>query len=614
MNHLHNLKSTCVEALHQVFGLDLSADEVVINETRREFSGDYTIVLFSWVKLLKVSPSELGQKLGEFLTKHNEEVADFEVVQGFLNVTMTDQYWIKQLSDLIHSTQQRYHEPNGQKVMIEFASPNTNKPLHLGHIRNILLGWSCSKILEAAGYDIIRTQIVNDRGVAICKSMLAWRKYGNGITPSMANIKSDHFVGNYYVAFEKAFSDEYTIWQESIVATELYNQKGKEGQSKLEFFKTYKNQYFNEYSNLGKEVREMLLDWESGHPETIELWKQMNNWVYEGFDVTYKNLGVTFDCTYFESDTYLLGKEVVDIGLSKGVFYKEEDNSVWINLEDVGMDKKVILRKDGTSVYVTQDIGTAHKRYLDHNVSSMVYTVADEQDYHFKVLFEILKRLGEPYADKLFHLSYGMVDLTTGKMKSREGTVVDADDLISEVVAEAASMSQERGEIAALPEQDQKDILRKIGLAALKYFIIKVHPKKRMTFDPKESVDMQGQTGPYIQNAYVRIKSLLRKSPIVEFSDVESSVSIAGQEKALIKHLLNYPSLIKEAASTYDPSIIANFVYSLAKDFHRFYHDMRILNAESQEVKKFRIQLSSKTGEVLSHALDLLGIEVPERM
>ncbi len=614
MIFLKSIADRFAEAVKVCFGVVLNEQDLLINETRKEFNGDYTFVIFPLVKLLKKSPVEIGRTLGTWLVEHEDAVSDYEVIQGFLNVTLSDKFWFQVFTQIQQDKTFGYQPAKGKKVLVEFSSPNTNKPLHLGHVRNILLGWSCSKILEANGYDVIKTQVINDRGIAVCKSMLAWKKYAGGSTPETANMKGDHFVGEYYVRFEKEFSNEYLNFQQSPEGLLWYETNKKEGQDTSLFFKESKNRYFNEYSQLGAEAKQMLLNWEAGDPETIALWKKMNQWVYDGFNVTYQKLGVSFDSLYYESDTYLLGKKVIEEGLAKGVFYKENDGSVWVNLEDAGMDRKIVLRSDGTSVYVTQDIGTAQQRYADFGIEKMVYTVADEQDYHFKVLFEILKRLGEPYAHGLFHLSYGMIDLPTGKMKSREGTVVDADDLIDEVIQEARDMSVERGEIAALPVKEQDEILKSIGLGALKFFIIKVQAKKRMVFDPKESVDMQGQTGPYIQNAYVRIQSIKRKSSVTSNEPFEKYKTINEQEKTLIKELINFPAVVQEAGASYDPSGIANYAYLLAKEFHRFYHDVRILNAETPEARHFRIELAGKVGEVLEKAFDLLGIEMPERM
>jgi arginyl-tRNA synthetase len=614
MNFLSDIKDSFKKAVLSIYAIEILDNEILINETRKEFIGDFTFVIFPLVKALKKSPAEIGSQVGTWLVENNEDVVAYETVQGFLNLSLNDTFWQRAFEKIQKTTHYGYAPANGKKVLVEFSSPNTNKPLHLGHIRNILLGWSCSKILKANGYEVIRAQIINDRGIAICKSMLAWQKFGNGATPTSTNIKGDHFVGDYYVLFEKEFVSEYEGFQYTDMGLAVYERNKKEGQDLASFFKEYKNTYFNTYSALGAEAKAMLIAWEAKDPEVTALWKKMNSWVYEGFDQTYQMLGVSFDALYYESDTYILGKKAVEDGLAKGVFYQQEDGSVWVNLEDVGMDRKIVLRSDGTSVYITQDIGTAQQRYADHGVEKMVYTVADEQDYHFKVLFEICKRFNEPFAQGLYHLSYGMVDLPTGRMKSREGTVVDADDLMSEVIQEARNMSADRGEITALSHEEQEDILRKIGLAALKFFIIKVQPKKRMIFDPKESVDMQGQTGPYVQNAYVRIQSVKRKAGNDILSKGCHYTTVNEYEKTLIGHLMQFPQIIKDAGEQYDPSGLANYVYNLAKDYHRFYHEVRILNAESEDAKIFRAKLSDQVGSVLETTFDLLGIEMPERM
>ncbi len=614
MDFLSDIRETYKRAVMAIYDIEVRDEDILINETRKEFAGDFTFVIFPLVKTLKKSPVEIGSSIGNWMLQSNQEIKSYETVQGFLNLSFNDSFW-QSVFDKIQNTSQFGYAPlNGKKVLVEFSSPNTNKPLHLGHIRNILLGWSCSKILEANGYEVIKAQVINDRGIAICKSMLAWQKFGHGATPSSTNIKGDHFVGDYYVLFEKEFVIEYEGFQFSDMGIAVYENNKKEGQDLASFFKEYKNTYFNTYSALGAEAKAMLIAWEAKDPEVTALWEKMNSWVYEGFDQTYQMLGVSFDALYYESDTYILGKKAVEDGLAKGVFYQQEDGSVWVNLEDVGMDRKIVLRSDGTSVYITQDIGTAQQRFADHGTEKMVYTVADEQDYHFKVLFEICKRFNEPFADGLYHLSYGMVDLPTGRMKSREGTVVDADDLMSEVIQEARNMSADRGEIAALTPKEQEDILRKIGLAALKFFIIKVQPKKRMIFDPKESVDMQGQTGPYVQNAYVRIQSVKRKAGYDILSKDSLYLTVNEYEKTLIGHLMQFPQIIKDAGEQYDPSGLANYAYNLAKDYHRFYHEVRILNAESEDAKIFRAKLSDQVGSVLETTFDLLGIEMPERM
>lgn len=614
MKILQEIQKGIVGALQSGYGYKATLADVQVGQTRREFEGDYTVVVFPFVKATKSNPVQLGEVLGAYVVEHVDAVGRFNVVKGFLNFSMTDAYWKNQLQSVYAMADFGVHPANGKKVMVEFSSPNTNKPLHLGHIRNILLGWSCSKILAAAGYEVIRTQIINDRGIAVCKSMLAWQKFGNGETPESTGEKGDHFVGKYYVRFDQEYNKEYELWQKTEEGQSVYHAQKKGDQSAEDFFKKYKNEYFNAYSLLGNEAKDMLLAWEAKDDQIRNLWMMMNSWVYSGFGATYKALGVEFDKLYYESDTYLLGKKTVDEGLAKEVFYREDDGSVWIDLEDAGMDKKIVLRSDGTAVYMTQDIGTAMVRNTDFGVEKMVYVVADEQDYHFKVLFEILKRLGEPYADELHHLSYGMIDLPTGKMKSREGTVVDADDLMLEVIQEAREGSAERGELGEMDKADQEDILRMIGLAALKFMIIKVQPKKRMTFDPKESVDMQGQTGPYVQNAYVRIKSILRRYEKESYGSYEKYIDLNIHETALLKEIVEYPGLVQSAAENYDPSAIANYAYNLAKTYHRFYHDVRILTAESEEAKAFRLELSSVVASVLSKAMDLLGIEMPERM
>ena len=602
------------KGLQEHLQLDVSTTDITWNVTRKEFEGDYTIVTFPFTRTTKKSPEQVGAILGEYLVANLPEVEAFNVVKGFLNLVVADGFWHRFLMQTRDNPHYGYLPPNGQKVMVEFSSPNTNKPLHLGHIRNILLGWSTSRLLQAAGYEVVKVQIVNDRGIAICKSMLAWEKFGEGSTPASTGIKSDHFVGDYYVLFEQKFQEEYKSWQEGEEASQVYAARKEADLDRDSFFKAYKNDYFNDYSLLGKEARNLVLQWEAGDPAAVALWEKMNAWVYAGFNETYQRLGVSFDKLYFESNTYLLGKDIISDGLKAGVFYQKPDQSVWIDLEDAKLDHKLVLRSDGTSVYMTQDLGTARLRYEDFGVNRMVYVVADEQNYHFKVLFEILKRLGEPYADGLFHLSYGMVDLPTGKMKSREGTVVDADDLMAEVIGEARGNSLERGALEALPEAEREEIIRKIGLAALKFFIIKVHPRKRMVFDPKESVDMQGQTGPYIQNAYVRIQSVLRKAATADLSEADRYVALDVAEKQLIAMVYDFPTQVKTAAEAYDPSVIANYCYDLAKSYHKFYHDFPILKADIPGASAFRLILSQIIAGVLQTGMDLLGIEMPERM
>ncbi|MBK7474802.1 MAG: arginine--tRNA ligase [Haliscomenobacter sp.] len=615
MMHIISLiQSGVMEVVKELYGVSLAPDDLTISPTRKEFTGDYTLVVFPFTRFVKKKPEDIGNELGNALLGKVAYLHGYNVIKGFLNLELSDQFWKDFLGDIYAKENFGFLPKNGHKVLVESCSPNTNKPLHLGHIRNILLGWSMYKILEAAGYDVVRVQIINDRGIAVCKSMLAWQKFGRGATPASEGLKGDHFVGDFYVRFDKAFKEEYSQWQGTSEAEQVFESGKQNGQSREEFFKAYKDIYFNEHSALGREARDMLLRWEAGDPETVALWEQMNSWVYQGFEVTYKALGVAFDKFYFESDTYLLGKDTVEKGLQSGIFYRLDDGSVWIDLEDAKLDKKLVLRKDGTSVYITQDIGTAQLRYRDFGVEKMVYVVADEQNYHFQVLFEIMKRLGEPYAEGLFHLSYGMVELPTGRMKSREGTVVDADDLLAEVVREARENTLERENIAGLPEAEQEEVIRKIALAALKFFLIKVHPKKRMIFDPKESVDLQGQTGPYVQNAYVRVQSVLRKIESEDLSAASAHEPLNADERDLIGQVYQFPGIIQEAVREYDPSAIANYCFNLAKAYHRFYHEHSILRAENEAARAFRLQLSMAVAHVLRNGMDLLGIDMPERM
>jgi len=613
MEFIENIQKLVAKCIEEHYDYELSPESVVVNTTKSDFDGEFTVVLFSFLKQLKTSPEQLGQIIGDYLKSNSDIIADYNIVKGFLNLSLPSEFWISTLREIKAKDNYGKQPSNGQKVLVEYSSPNTNKPLHLGHIRNILLGWSISNIYDAVGYEVIRTKIVNDRGVAICKSMLAWKKFGEGETPESAKMKGDFLVGKYYVLFDKKLKEEYNSWQQSSEANSLYEKHAKDDTDSQSFFKSYKNKYFNEYSDLGKEVKDMLIKWEANDPETRGLWSKMNAWVYNGFDTTYNSLGINFDSKYYESETYLTGKEIIEDGLVKQVFYQKEDGSIWVDLEDAGLDHKILLRADGTSVYLTQDLGTADIRYKDTAANKMIYVVGDEQDYHFKVLFEVMKKMGRSYADNLYHLSYGMVDLPTGKMKSREGTVVDADDLIAEVIAEARAGAKERGDLSELTEDQQEEVYRSIGLAALKFFMLKVTAKKRMVFDPKESVDMQGQTGPYIQNAYVRIKSIFRKSDETRNSDY-GSYQILNQEKDIVRALVQYPQLIQQAADNYDPSIIANYSYSLAKLFHRFYHDVRILKAETPESKSFRLDLCETVADVLQSSFSLLGILMPERM
>jgi arginyl-tRNA synthetase len=616
MNLLDNIKQAVASAVTQLYGTPTEASAVQVNPTPAEFTGDYTVVIFPYVRAAKKAPDVAGAEIGAYLQENVPLISGFNVIKGFLNVEISAVWWQDFLVTTNNNPDYGRQPRNGRKVMVEYSSPNTNKPLHLGHVRNCLLGWSCSQILDATGHDIVKVQIINDRGVAICKSMYAWKTYGEGKTPESEGIKSDHFVGDYYVLFENKSRAEYAEWQKTDEAATVFAARKKTEMETDEFFKDYKNQWFNLYSKLGADVREMLLKWEAGDSETIALWKQLNNWVYNGFETTYNRMGVAFDKLYYESNTYLLGKDLVEEGLEKGVFYKKEDNSVWVDLTDAGYDHKLVLRSDGTSVYITQDLGTARMRYEDFGAERVVYTVADEQNYHFAVLFEILKRLGEPYAAGLYHLAYGMVELPTGRMKTREGTVVDADDLMDEVVNAAREESKERGELSAFSPEEQEEMLTRVGMAALKYFMLRVNSRKRMVFDPKESVDLQGQTGPFIQYAYVRTNGLMQRvaKEGIDMQNFKSYTDFQSSEKELLKVLYEYPAAVLQAADEYDPSHIANYCYNLAKTYNRLWHDVKIISAETAEAKAFRLQLSKATGMVLQSGMRLLGIEMPERM
>ena len=617
MTVVDEIKSSVVKGVEDLYGIKVDPEKVITSLTRKEFTGDYTVVVFPFSKIAKKKPDEVGAEMGAYLVDNIVQIDDSNVIKGFLNLSLSNEYWKNFLFNIADDDRYGKFDKNGKTVLVEFSSPNTNKPLHLGHIRNILLGWSAAKILDAAGYEVKKVQIVNDRGIAICKSMIAWKLFGEGATPESTGTKGDHFIGKYYVQFETAFKEEYKAWQQAPNRPEIPSSDllSNGDMSEEEFWKKNKNWYFNNHSKLGAAAKEMLLKWEANDEETRNLWKQMNGWVYEGFEETYKNLGVDFDKLYFESDTYLLGKDIIEEGLKQDIFYRKDDSSVWIDLEDAKLDHKLVLRSDGTSVYMTQDIGTANVRHQDYGMDKMVYVVADEQDYHFKVLFEIMKRMGAPYADGLFHLSYGMVDLPTGKMKSREGTVVDADDLIKEVIEEARLNSVERGEIEGISKEEQQDILNKVGLAALKYFIVKVNPKKRMVFDPKESVDLQGQTGPYIQYSFVRINGVVKRAikEGINFDDAKGYTDLQPQERELILQLSEFPHLVQNAAKELDPSIIAAYCYNMAKLYHKFWHDLKIFGEEKETVA-FRLLLSKKVGAVLKSGMDLLGIQMPERM
>jgi len=577
------------KAISQLYKVDL--ESVEFQATRKEFEGDITVVVFPMLRVVKGNPVKIGQSIGDFLVANVKEVIRFNVVKGFLNVVFSDSYFLNFFKET--SDYSKFGKVTGEEetIMVEYSSPNTNKPLHLGHIRNILLGYSVAEILKASGKKAYKTQIVNDRGIHICKSMLAWKTYGNGETPEISGLKGDKLVGNYYVKFDQVYKKE---------IAQLLAEGFSEKEAKLKAPSLIKAQ-------------EMLIKWEAGDEETVSLWKTMNSWVYEGFDKTYASLGVDFDKLYYESNTYLLGKEVIKDGLSKDVFFQKEDGSIWCDLTDDGLDEKIVQRSDGTAVYMTQDIGTAIQRVKDYpEITGMIYTVGNEQDYHFKVLFLILKKLGYQWAENLFHLSYGMVDLPSGKMKSREGTVVDADDLISDMAQTAKKISEELGKIDDFSEEEKEGLHKTIGLGALKYYILKVDPKKRILFNPEESVDFQGNTGPFIQYTYARIQSILRKAETQ--TEVSNLLKLHPKEKELIKQLQLFPEAIQLAGVQYSPALIANYTYELVKSFNSFYQNVSILGSDNNEEKSFRIQLSKAVSDVIKTAFNLLGIEVPERM
>lgn len=588
------LTSPIQKAVRELF--DIAIDKVEFQITRKEFEGDITMVIFPLLKVIKGNPIEIGTKIGNYLVENVESVIRFNVVSGFLNIVASDDYYLTFFNEIKDKKDFGFTNvnPNDKAVMVEYSSPNTNKPLHLGHVRNNLLGYSVAEIIKASGKKVYKTQIINDRGIHICKSMLAWKKFGNGQTPANSNLKGDKLVGNFYVKFDQEYKAQ---------IAELMEGGKTEDEAKKQ-------------APIIVEAQQMLLDWEAGKPEVIELWKTMNQWVYDGFAETYKNLGVDFDCYYYESDTYLLGKEVVQFGLEKGIFEKDPDGSVWIDLTSDGLDRKIVLRSDGTAVYMTQDIGTAIQRVKDFpDVGGMVYTVGNEQDYHFKVLFLILKKLGFDWAESLYHLSYGMVELPSGKMKSREGTVVDADELMEEMTTTAARISTELGKLDGYSEEEKAKLFKTIGLGALKYYILKVDPKKQILFNPEESVDFAGNTGPFIQYTYARIQSILRKADFnLDMNITSNDIEMHPKEKELLKQIELFPEVIQNAANNHSPALVANYTYELVKEYNSFYQSVSILGEENMTKKVFRVQLSKKVAETIKLAFKLLGIEVPERM
>tara|TARA_B110000285_G_scaffold221122_1_gene273660 strand:- start:398 stop:2176 length:1779 start_codon:yes stop_codon:yes gene_type:complete len=592
MNIQTRLEAKVKEGFFTLFETTLPTVE--FQTTRKDFEGDITIVVFPMLRYKKGNPAQIGESLGEYLVEKIQEIIAYNVVKGFLNLVIDDRIYLESFNAIHSQDNFGFNTSPKDVVMVEYSSPNTNKPLHLGHVRNNLLGYSVAEILKASGNKVYKTQIINDRGIHICKSMLAWKKFGNSKTPVSTGMKGDSFVGKYYVKF----NDEYKKEISTLIADGMSEDDAKKQAPIL------------------IEAQQMLLKWEAGESETVALWEMMNSWVYEGFKITYKNLGVDFDTLYYESNTYLLGKDVIEDGITRGVFLKKEDGSVWCDLTDEGLDEKLVLRSDGTAVYMTQDIGTAIQRVKDHSdINGMVYTVGNEQDYHFKVLFLILKKLGFSWAAQLYHLSYGMVDLPSGKMKSREGTVVDADELMVEMTETAKSISQELGKLEGYSEEEKSALYKTIGMGALKYFILKVDPKKRILFDPKASVDFQGNTGPFIQYTYARIQSILRKATF----DYSQEVSISGmslhiKEKELIKQLELYPDTIQQAAKNYSPALIANYTYDLVKEFNSFYQNVSILGETDKSKKIVRVQLANKVADVIKSAFNLLGIQVPNRM
>lgn len=599
----YELQQSVSNALKQLYNHDVAPENIVLQKTKKEFEGDFTIVVFPYVKVAKKSPEAVANELGEYVKANLANIESYNVIKGFLNFVVKTEYWLSFVKDNVCKSNFGYAEANttSSPIVIEYSSPNTNKPLHLGHIRNNLLGWSVAKLLQAAGNNVKKVNLVNDRGIHICKSMLAWKLYGNGETPQSSGMKGDHLVGKYYVLFDKHYKDE--VKQIAAQKNIAEDEAAKE-------------------SPLMLEAQDMLRRWEAKDPEIVELWTKMNGWVYEGFDATYKKMGIDFDKIYYESDTYLLGKELVTKGLEKGVLFRKEDGSVWADLTDKGLDQKLLLRKDGTSVYMTQDLGTALLRHNDFDAKQLIYVVGNEQDYHFNVLKIILERLGFDWAEKIYHLSYGMVELPNGKMKSREGTVVDADDLIEEMIDTAEAMSKEHGRNDDLPADEAQKLYAMLALGALKYFILKVDPKRNMLFNPEESIDFNGNTGPFIQYTHARIRSIIRKAQELHNLAIDDAqqitdwtvTNITPKEKEIIKAIYDMPNVIQEAANNYSPAMVANYVYDVAKSFNSFYQDTPILKETNVNNMVFRLYLCKMVSTVVRNSMAVLGIEVPEKM
>ena len=592
MSIVNTIKEAAAKAINDVFKLEINSSDITVNATKPEFEGDYTVVLFSLIKQIKRSPEVAGKELGEYLLQNNTHLfSSYNVIKGFLNLVIANKYWIEFLEQNYNNTSFGLKEKTGRKVMVEYSSPNANKPLHLGHLRNNFLGWSTAEILKANGNEIVKTCIVNDRGIHICKSMIAWKLFSNGATPQNTGIKGDHFVGDYYVKY----NDEYKKQVDDLIAKGISKDEAEREAPIL------------------KQAQQMLVDWEAGKPDVIELWKKMNSWVYEGFDETYKRIGSDFNKIYYESDTYLLGKNMVEYGLQKGVFYMKEDGSVWIDLTADGLDEKIVRRRDGTSVYITQDIGLILNKYEEYKCDESIYVVGDEQNYHFKVLKLIAQKLQLPSAGAIHHLSYGMIELPSGKMKSREGTVVDADDIISEMMQIAKRKTEELGKVKDFTEAELQELYNTIGLGALKFFLLRVDPKKRMIFNPEESIDFHGFTGPFVQYTYARIKSILRKLQVTGYK-LQVGNGLLNLEKQVITQLEQFPAIINEAATEHDPSKLAIYIFNLAKTYNTFYTEHSVTNAETEEKKIFRSQLSQLTAQTIKTGMALLGMNVPERM
>ena len=633
MSISNTIQKNVIAALSALHNQTFTEKDFQINQTKPEFEGDYTIVMFSLVKSLGQSPDAIGSQLGEYLLNTYPALfSKFNIIKGFLNLSVTDTFWTDLLQKNYGNTCFGKKEKNGKKVMVEYSSPNTNKPLHLGHLRNNFLGWSVAEIYKANGYDVIKSCIVNDRGIHICKSMIAWQKYANGATPQSTGIKGDHLVGDYYVKFEGDLKAQSQILINKINLADLCDFSGPALEkldkllialTKLDEIKDEEKiaKLHDEIKEIARnntsvmaEAKQMLLDWEEGKPEVIELWKKMNGWVYEGFDVTYKRIGSAFDKIYYESNTYLLGKYIVQQGLDKNVFFKKEDGSIWIDLTADGLDEKLVQRKDGTSVYITQDIGLALEKYEEYKIDSSIYVIGNEQNYHMKVLQLICQKLHMPNAGNISHLSYGMVELTTGKMKSREGTVVDADDLVDEMIATAQKHTEELGKVKDFTAEELKDLYDTIGLGAMKFYLLRVDPKKTMVFNPEESIDFHGFTGPFVQYTHARIKSILRKEPLSSNQQPLANSNLLKLEKEVIVMLEQYPDAIEQACSEHNPSVIAMYVFNLAKTFNSFYTEHSIANAETADKKQLRLQLAGMTANALKSGMGLLGIRVPERM